>query len=658
VSRHRGRRRYAWLFRLARTATLAALAMAAAPVTIVAGCAVATAWLAGWPPRRLYATALWCAPMIAAWLIAIAAGLSGLPADMTPGPAWLRTVAAPYRAWLAMWRFAVHGHVAIAAITIAPIAFPLGLAAGGLAWAYRIFAMDTGTGGRSPAAPVAFDLRQWRRQVRSAKARVSAPGAIPLLYRNGDVVTGATIRAVRHPAVPIAAIPYSRLRSHQVVIGTTGTGKTTLLLRLWAGFMAEGLRRHTHPLLVVIDCKGGASSRKVADRVRRVMRDAGARSTAVWPDEARLSLWDLPPGRLTSTLLDLIEHGGGAAAYYHDVLEAIVSLAVDAPCGPPAGSADFLARLDADWLARAYTGMPEALATVRSAKSGLIDDAALRFRTLWRRLGTGFDGPGGFADADAWYFILEGTAETAVAEAQARALADMLASFAAADPGREILLAVDEFSAVSRRLPIWQLYERARSLGLAVQVTSQSWEGLAADDDERYRIATTAEGGIWLLRTPRPEPVAELAGSRRLVDTARRLLGTPRWGEEGSSRLRAAPVLDPDLVRQLDVGQAAYVYRGGVTFVQVKRLIATQGAINPGPAGPGGSGRMDSPQERGPGAPGVVPREGGAGGRPPAAAQRPGGDTLPDSAQSPGGDTPPDAAKLLDDAFGPPPESG
>jgi hypothetical protein len=31
---------------------------------------------------------------------------------------------------------------------------------------------------------------------------------------------------------------------------------------------------------------------------------------------------------------------------------------------------------------------------------------------------------------------------------------------------------VDEFSAVARRLPIWQLYERARSLGLAVQVSA------------------------------------------------------------------------------------------------------------------------------------------------------------------------------------------
>src|SRR6202042_1438160 len=101
------------------------------------------------------------------------------------------------------------------------------------------------------------------------------------------------------------------------------------------------------------------------------------------------------------------------------------------------------------------------------------------------------------------------------------ALVDLLASFAVRRAEREILLAVDEFSAVSRRLPVWQLYERARSLGLAVQVSAQSWPGLAADEDERYRIAASADGGIWLLRTPHPEPVAALAGARRGVDTGR-----------------------------------------------------------------------------------------------------------------------------------------
>jgi hypothetical protein len=53
--------------------------------------------------------------------------------------------------------------------------------------------------------------------------------------------------------------------------------------------------------------------------------------------------------------------------------------------------------------------------------------------------------------------------------------------------------------------------------GLAVQVSAQSWQELAAGQDRRYRVASTADGGIWLLRTPYPEPVAALSGSRRVV---------------------------------------------------------------------------------------------------------------------------------------------
>jgi hypothetical protein len=611
------------LARFARVALCVGAMALAAPVTLVGAYAAALAWLLGWPPRQLYRAAGYCLPMLAAWLAAMAAA----------GDPWRRLAGAPYLAWRAMWHDVAAGRLPLAAVTIAPAAIPLGLVAGGLAWSWRIYAMETGSGGLSPSAPAAFDQRQWRHQVRTARARIAAPGAVPLIRRNGDIVAGATIRSVRHPSRPLAAIPYPRLRSHQVVIGTTGTGKTTLLLRLWAGFMTGARQRHAagaghRPLLVVLDCKGGADSRRIAERARRVLRGAGATGTAIWPDEASLSLWALPPAQLTSTLLDMIEHGTGAAAYYADVMEEIVRLAVEAPCGPPGSAADFLARLDAGWLAMAYAAAPDGgdAALLRSA-SRHVTDIALRFRTLLRRLGGGLDGPGGFGDADAWYCILEGTAEITVAEAQARALVDLLAWHAAGGGGpagtggggggggrREILLAVDEFSAVSRRLPIWQLYERARSLGLAVQVSAQSWEGLAADEDERYRVATTADGGIWLLRTPHPEPVAALAGSRRVVDTARRLLGVPLWAHEGLSRAEGTPVVDGELIRALGVGQAAYIYRGGVTYVQVKRLVAAPAelaspvaadhashpaaelAANPGAASPGmGRGERGAP---------------------------------------------------------------
>jgi hypothetical protein len=568
---------------LAGLAILAAcLLIAAAPVTVVAAAGVLLAWLRGWQPGRLYRAAAWCLPMVAVWLVGTAISRRGL----------LAAPQAPYLAWVAMWRLGVAGSYLAAAVLIAPAAIPVGLIAGGLAWSTRIKSMAIGAGGRSPASAAAFDQRQWRRQARSASARIAAPGAAPLLTASGDFVAGAAIRAVGHPARPLTVLPASRLRSHQVVVGGTGTGKTTLLLRLWAGFMAAGLRGHAAglagpPLLVVLDCKGGADARRIADRARRVLREAGARNVAVWPDEARLALWSLPPHQLTTTLVDLIEHGTGAAAYYADVMEAVVALAIGAPAGPPASTAEFLARLDPGWLALAYAaGDDDELGQVRAA-ARQVPDIALRFRTLFRRLGPGLDGPGSFADADAWYCILEGTAEMAVAEAQARALVDLLAGYITDDQEghlhgkRQVLLAVDEFSAVSRRLPIWQLYERARSLGLAVQVSAQSWHGLAASEDERYRLAASAEGGIWLLRAPHPDPLVALAGQRKAVESTRRLLGALRWSREGTSRETQATVADAELVRRLDTGQAAYLHRGGVTFTQVKRLIAGPAALAP-----------------------------------------------------------------------------
>ena len=198
-------------------------------------------------------------------------------------------------------------------------------------------------------------------------------------------------------------------------------------------------RRRARPLLVVLDCKGGASSRKVADRTRRVLRDAGARSTAVWPDEASLSLWTLPPDHLVTTLLDLIEHGTGGAAYYTDVMEALVALAVYAPCGPPTSSADFLTRLDADWLAAAYAASgdgdgsrPSVLENGLRRRAAAVPRAvAAARRGARRRLVV--------RGLRRLVLRLEGTAEAAVAEAQAQR-ADRPARLLRAARQREILL--------------------------------------------------------------------------------------------------------------------------------------------------------------------------------------------------------------------------
>jgi hypothetical protein len=133
-----------------------------------------------------------------------------------------------------------------------------------------------------------------------------------------------------------------------------------------------------------------------------------------------------------------------------------------------------------------------------------------------------------------------------------------------------MLLAADDYSAVSGKVPLWLLCERGRSLGIGVQVSAQTWQGLGRDEDERYRIAATADGGVWVMQTPHPEPLTALAGKTRVLETTRKLAGNS-WGDEGTSREQRAWTADPDLIRRLGIGQACYIHHGGATFVQVAR---------------------------------------------------------------------------------------
>jgi hypothetical protein len=112
-----------------------------------------------------------------------------------------------------------------------------------------------------------------------------------------------------------------------------------------------------------------------------------------------------------------------------------------------------------------------------------------------------------------------------------------------------------------------------------------------------------------------------------VTETTRHLTRrTPVWDHRGTSRVTLDPVVDPALIRALDVGQAAYIFRGGVTYLQVKRLVTAPAAVGPPTTGPG------------PATPATP--------APAAAGQRP----APAPARAP--QRLPDAGSLLDEAFG------
>jgi hypothetical protein len=217
-----------WLIRTAVKGAgwlaLAAIAVALWPVTLTAACGYLAAWLRGWPPVQLYRAAAWALAVTAAWLAA-----AGVQAARIPAAARVRAARWPEALWPG--RAAVHGwdHLAAAdqarvLALAAPAAVPAGLALAGLAWAWRSYAVNAGLGGMMASAPITFDTRQWKRQVRTAKGLIKAPGAVPLLARGGKIPVGGTIRAAGHRWHPVLSLPSAACGRHMVIVGSTGSG--------------------------------------------------------------------------------------------------------------------------------------------------------------------------------------------------------------------------------------------------------------------------------------------------------------------------------------------------------------------------------------------------------------------------------------------------
>ena len=235
---------------------LAAIAVAAWPVTLVAGTGYGAAWLRGWPPARLRRTAAWALLPAGIWLAIRAARRD----------AWRPVALTPVQEWQRGWSRLAAPEIVRAFVLLAPFVVPAGLALAALAWAWRIYAITTGLGGIMATAPITFDARQWKRQVRTARGLTAAPGAVPLLGRGGRIPVGGTIRSIGHRWHPVFTIPAAACARHMVIVGATGSGKTNLMMRLWAGWFTAALAaaragKGHRPLLVVLDCKGGRDAR-------------------------------------------------------------------------------------------------------------------------------------------------------------------------------------------------------------------------------------------------------------------------------------------------------------------------------------------------------------------------------------------------------------
>jgi hypothetical protein len=289
-------------------------------------------------------------------------------------------------------------------------------------------------------------------------------------------------------------------------------------------------------------------------------------------------------GDATAILNRLMAIEDYSEPYYRAIAKTVLTLACHAPGGPPRSSVDLLDRLNVKTLGALYKGSDDPRAqTLKTLTEVDFAGVYKRYFGFFDAIGRKLDGSWSFDTVDAGYILLDGLALKEEARSLGRYLMEDFAHYVSkrkrAD--KRVLLIVDEFSAISRGgADAANLFERVRSYGAGVMVTSQSYEGLGVD-------AARLVGAAWAtiaFQCTDPEPIAARAGTMREVQTnlQAELTAVPgrntlMTGKEYVSGMimqheQEVPRLHPNVIRTLAIGECCIITNGAYQELRVARL--------------------------------------------------------------------------------------
>jgi energy-coupling factor transporter ATP-binding protein EcfA2 len=346
--------------------------------------------------------------------------------------------------------------------------------------------------------------------------------------------------------------PTNDLGKHGVVIGNSGSGKSTSLLRL-----AVLVARVLHWQVIMIDGKGDedAGAAFVA-----AMKHAGVQRVKQFPAEP-YNGWVGTPRAILSRLLAIEEFSD---THYRAVAENLLRLALTAPGKPVQTSAELLARLNLtnEYLLGLYAGHSEETAYIeyltRRDPLGVYN----RYSALLNMLEGQISGTWSFDDTQSCYISLDGLALSGIVSGLARYFVEDFANYAGQRKPKErrVLFIFDDLGAVDANLT--NMFERVRARGVSVFVSGQSdrsiaYRGLLQNAERILAAATT----IILHACNHPHDILASAGTTHIVEESSQVLGEQ---ETGHSSLRVKEVLNvhPNDVMQLPVGEAYLIAHG------------------------------------------------------------------------------------------------
>ncbi|MFD6156391.1 hypothetical protein ACFWF7_38670 [Nocardia sp. NPDC060256] len=412
------------------------------------------------------------------------------------------------------------------------------------------------------------------------------------------------------------AIPHKEARRHFGIFATTGAGKTELMKRYalatfdyeWRAWQqwkdVPGIRKkHPRPLLAVISCKGGEDDKDLGIELR-----ANAITMGIHPDRIammpladRLDIWTGMPARdLRAIVGDLLNAGEASTSegqHFDEIRRRIVSLVVDAPVGPPRNSTEFLERLNQEKLLDIWGNAPDVKRMIEAAqaeKTPQLDDALIKCTNLFDLLqdhnGTVvFDGGKDINDLDVLFVTVPGLDKDA-ARAQVAAILRLImqrAGRTAKDQRRSVTVVLDEASALTTKqgsIGLEEVLERGRSQGVAMVLSSQSPEGVTADQWSLNRLLKACAGGVVIGYCENAGDLCKHFGSIRRMLPSRHLIKGQRHGDEGQVSVGEMWLVDPDRVRRFETGQVVYAKAGRAQWGHVVPVDPSELSPLPGTA--------------------------------------------------------------------------
>ncbi|MFI6867582.1 hypothetical protein [Nocardia sp. NPDC050406] len=472
---------------------------------------------------------------------------------------------------------------AVAAMTAG--AAPLALWGAAL-WRAR-FLERLGTEGiGSPSKTRRLQRRQHQGKAHAARQAAKHGAPITASWLNNKAVLGTlseytdatqptTITQLAQRRGSKLEIPIDGL-GHMVLLGMSQkAGKTTLLVRFGVGLYCAYWHRYVRtgekrPLLIFVDCKGGkpglATGRELVKIAARLKVDP--RRVALWPVTNRLDLWAMDAEDMAATLeamINPVASTDAGAEHFKQNRIRVTKLAVFAPGGPPRSKQQFLERLSVSWLKTAYAGdqsILDEIDALEKNKPPAVGDVSGKFRNIFTAIGEGFDGGRPLDSFDMIYATVPGTVRGEYARAQVAALTTLIEQFACGEHDRQVILIIDEMSAVADKtggINQVNIAERLLGMGVVAIFAAQNQYGLGQTADERRRLMESCPCGAMLMKLEGGGKVSEVFGSRPVTENTRHTK-SGKIGDEGSLGQRETFFIDPNRLTEFERGDVVWVH--------------------------------------------------------------------------------------------------